>query len=95
MEEAQLFISGLTVNAEAVANRGIQAEFVTRLRTLLDEIRTSENTCKISKSTWMEETAHRNEKMEELEDLITEARKVVKLALPKESWRAFGIDDRR
>jgi hypothetical protein len=86
-------LSGLLVHADSVSNRGIQPEFTAQLKTVIDEIRVIENNRKVFKAEQMEQTARLKEKLAELQRLCSEARKVVKLEFPKESWRAFGIID--
>jgi uncharacterized FlaG/YvyC family protein len=36
-----------------------------------------------------------NKKMDDMNDLVDEAKKVVKLELDKTQWKEFGIDDMR
>ena len=41
----------------------------------------------------MESTALLNSKLKEYAQIKSEAKKVIKLEFPKETWRAFGIVD--
>jgi len=93
IEEGQLILSGLNNHAESAAKRGIGAEFIAQLKTVLEEIRAIENTRKLTKAEHMESTALLNSKLKEYAQIKSEAKKVIKLEFPKETWRAFGIVD--
>lgn len=85
IEEGQLILSGLNAYAEPAAKRGIDAEFIARLKARLDEIREIENTRKLSKAKHMEATALLNEKLKAYAQIKSEAKKVIKLEFPKET----------
>ncbi len=40
-------------------------------------------------------TAELDDKIEELGKMMSEAKKAVKLEMEKESWKSFGIDDKK
>ena len=87
-------LAGLNTNTERLAKRGITAEFITKLQTLHDEAKALDNEQEALKARQKEKSDALNKKMEEVEAVYREAKKVVKLDLPKESWKEFGIADK-
>ena len=95
VNSAKLMAAGLEANADAVAARGITAEFTTSMKTMaanLERINAEQETLKASLKT---KTAELDAEMATLTKQQSEARKVVKLAIPQSRWLEFGISDKR
>lgn len=92
---AQLMQAALQAHAEQVGRRGIDESFITRLGK-------GANTA-IGLNTEQEKLkADQKKKTEELEaelkgvgELMSEARKIVKLEFPQSAWKEFGINDKK
>lgn len=95
INRVKVMLAGLTSNQERISKRGISSEFVTRLTTLYDEARELDNQQEAFKAQQKELTVLVNQKMTELEAAYKEAKKAVKLEFPQESWKAYGIADKR
>jgi len=95
INETKVMLAGLNAQAERVAKRGISAEFITRLQTVNDEAKTMDNNQEAQKARLKEITKSLEEKMKEQDVLYREAKKAVKLEMPKESWKEFGIKDKQ
>jgi acyl-[acyl carrier protein]--UDP-N-acetylglucosamine O-acyltransferase len=94
LNRAGLMLAGLSAHAERLARRGIDREFIARLESRyrqLEEYHSEQQACK---ARWMEQTELRRGVQAEVDALCREARKMVKVELPPESWREFGITDR-
>ncbi|TCL76950.1 hypothetical protein EDC14_1001235 [Hydrogenispora ethanolica] len=88
-------LAGLSAHAEAMARRGIDAAFVTRLSSTYQQSLDAHTGQLAYKARMMEQTKELHDHLAELYDLYSEARKQVKIELPQETWREFGIVDQR
>jgi hypothetical protein len=93
--EANLLISGLVGHLDQLSKRGIDTNFVRRMSSALDRSIAANNDQHALKARMMERTAERQEYQAELDKLCREARKLIKIELPPETWREFGITDKR
>jgi hypothetical protein len=94
LKEAGLVLAGMTANADILAKRGLDAEFVATYGNKMKELTTAFSEQAAMKARIMEKTNQRLALQTEMYDMFRLARKTVKLALDKESWREFGINDR-
>jgi hypothetical protein len=91
---AEEMMAGMAAHAERLAKRGIDAEFVARMKASHVEALEAQERKMAFKARMMESRAERNQHLEELHRLYAEVRKQVKIELPPETWREFGITDR-
>ena len=93
LNSAKVMSSGLGGNAGRVAKRGISADFIRRLDVLRTDAMKLDNEQEDLKARLKTKTAELDNRMKELKGMMSEARKVVKLEMEKESWMSFGIGD--
>jgi hypothetical protein len=88
-------LAGLAAHSEQLSRRGIDTDFITKMNSTQVKAMDAHNARLGYKARMMEKRAEREQYMTELMDLYSEARKQVKLELPPETWREFGIVDQR
>lgn len=93
INDVKVMLAGLNSNTERLGKRGIDSEFITKMQSLHDEAKALDNEQEAIKARQKEKSDALNKKMEEVETVYREAKKVVKLEMPKESWKEFGIAD--
>ena len=71
----------------------LQADFVVKFESAFTASQTLDNEQEDLKAKLKTKTAALDAKVSELEKFISEARKVVKLEMEKETWKSFGIAD--
>ncbi|MFH2049176.1 MAG: hypothetical protein ABIJ12_06995 [bacterium] len=94
INSSRVMLTGLQANTEAVGKRGIDAEFITNLQNAInasDMLNSEQETLKASLKA---KTAELDTKIAGLKNLMSEAKKVVKLAIDKVRWLEFGISDK-
>jgi hypothetical protein len=91
---AQVMLSGLSNHLGQLERRGITAEFVERLSTETAEAVTLNNEQEKLKADLKTKTALLNDKLAEVAKRVAEAKKIVKLDVPKDRWKEFGIADK-
>lgn len=91
-DETRLMIEGLKVNKEAVAKLGIDEAFITKFEKENNDVLTYDVAQEKAKADL--DTATKNLSIAEKARMESYAyvRKIVKLALPKDRWKEFGID---
>jgi len=94
INSSKVMLTGLQANAEAVAKRGIDAEFITNLQSAVTASETLNGEQEALKAGLKAKTAELDGKIAELKNLMSEAKKVVKLAINKTRWLEFGISDK-
>jgi hypothetical protein len=94
IEAARLMLAGLAAHVEQLGARGLDAAFLTALSAKYQQLLDSHGEQQALKARLMEKTRERQAIQRELLDQYREARKTVKIALPNETWREFGISDR-
>lgn len=95
VNSGKLMASALQANAEAVAKRGIDAEFIATLNTTLGNIERLNAEQEALKASLKAKTAELEAELATLNKMYSEAKKVVKLAMDKVRWIEFGITDQR
>ncbi|GIZ16376.1 hypothetical protein [Capnocytophaga catalasegens] len=87
--------TGLKNQATEVAKSGIDSDFIQKLEsTRTDAIALNDEQERL-KAELKSKTEQLDSTMKELGAMLSEAKKVVKLALPQVGWREFGIEDKR
>lgn len=92
---AKMMLSGLKANVNKVSKRGVDAAFLQKLSDTFQNAMTLDNEQEALKSRLKEKTAALDSAMENLGELLSESKKIVKMDLPQESWKEFGISDSR
>ena len=90
-----VLVSGLKANSERVSKRGISTDFVSNLETNLNDVKNLNNEQETLKANLKSKTDSLNKKMDDMNALVDEAKKVVKLEFDKTQWKEFGIEDKR
>lgn len=93
--QTELMLAGLAAHAERLAGRGLNTAFLTAYRNAYQNCQESFNCQQALKARLMEKRAERLDFQMEMGTLYRQARKLVKIDLPKEAWREFGIEDQR
>jgi len=95
LEQIELVISGIRANQEALARRGIDAEFLQKLEGLGEQAKVANHEQEILKGDLKKKT-------EEIESLFaaamqmhSEAKKMVKATITQSEWVKFGITDKQ
>lgn len=91
----ELMLAGITAHTELLTKKGLDAEFFTGLDTDYQQLVNCFNELKANKARLMEQSETKRQLQKNVAKKYSLARKTVKLSLPKETWREFGIDDQR
>ena len=92
---AKVMLSGLKSNTERLGRRGLDSDFVTGFEETMNSAMSIDNEQEDLKAQLKMKTASLDTKIDELNKLLSESKKVVKLEIEQESWKGFGIDDQR
>ena len=95
INDAKLMISGLKSNTDRVSKRGLDKDFISKLESIMVKSQTLDNEQEDLKAKLKTKTSELDNEMMELEKLMSESKKVVKLEMPQETWQAFGISDKK
>ena len=90
-----VMISGLKANASRVQKRGLGSDFASKLETVLNDVKKLNNEQETLKADLKSKTEQLNQKMDEMNVMINEGKKVVKLEFEQSQWKEFGIEDKR
>ncbi|HEY5508389.1 MAG TPA: hypothetical protein VIK29_06945 [Paludibacter sp.] len=95
ISKAQVMLAGLKSNAAQVARRGLDDAFLTKLeasRILAATLNDDQERLKADLKT---KTAQLDATLAELEAMVSESQKIVKMDIDKDRWKEFGIDVKR
>ena len=95
LSSARLMVAGLKSAGRPLAKRGLDDDFVARLEASAQKAQDLDNEQEALKSKLTAQTAALNAHRDELTALLAEAKKLIKLDLPKTDWKQFGIADAR
>jgi hypothetical protein len=95
ISEAQVMVSGLDKNLETLGKRGMTAEFISALKSSVNDAIARNNEQEKLKADLKTATAALDKTLSDIAVSISEAKKVVKLATHKEQWKEFGIAAKR
>jgi hypothetical protein len=90
---ARLLLGGLKNQGKVLAKRGLDDAFAANFDTVLADAQKLDGEQEGLKSRLAEKTAELTAKLEEVAKAAAEVKKLVKLDLPKASWKEFGISD--
>ena len=86
---------GLKANADIMNKRGIDNNFIKSIDDLQTECIGLNHEQEVIKASLKTKTEFLESRLKELNTLVSEARKLVKIAIPQAKWKEFGIDDKR
>ncbi len=95
LTRAELMLSGVTAHLERLSVRGIDSDFASMLNGKHRQFQEAYSGQMALKARLMEKTEERQVLQDEVNRMVSEARKLVKIELPPETWREFGIVDER
>ncbi|MDO4229394.1 MAG: hypothetical protein Q4C98_06240 [Capnocytophaga sp.] len=93
VSKVETMVAGLKNNAQEVQKRGADADFIAKLEKQREEVVALNNEQERLKSELKIKTEAVDVKLKEIEKQMSEAKKIVKLAIPQAGWKAFGIED--
>jgi len=91
LASAQLISQGLRANLDTVTTRGLTPAFITAMEANLKKLGDLNGEQEALKAQLKEKTSAVESTLAELKAQISEAKKVVKLALGSDRWKQFGI----
>lgn len=89
----KVMLAGLKANQEALAQWGVNEAFLTQYEEVYNDAMRLDNEQEALKAQLKEKTAATEGKVAAMEKFHSNAKKIVKMQMPKESWKAFGIND--
>ncbi len=92
---AKVMLSGLNANADKIAKRGLDALYLKRFEDSYQSLQAKDNEQEAIKARLKEKTAEIEAEMVTMEGLLSESKKIVKMDFKQESWKEFGIDDKK
>ena len=95
VNNAKVMLSGLQSHTETLSKRGIDGEFIKNFENSYHSVMSLDNEQETLKAKLKEKTAALDEEREKLEKMYSEAKKIIKIDIPQESWKEFGIQDKR
>lgn len=95
LNSAKVMSAGLGGHIERVSKRGISEDFIRQFESLRTDAMKLDDEQEDLKAKLKTKTAELDRRMGELLSMMSEAKKVVKLEMEKESWKSFGIADTR
>jgi hypothetical protein len=93
MKDAQVMLAGL--RERDLTHRGIDEDFILNLEENINSAVEQNGEQQRLKAKLKIQTANVNKTVKNLIDKVAEAKKVVKLDVPQELWKQFGIQDKR
>ena len=90
VSKGQVMLSGLKAHNE-LARRGIDAAFIANLETRVNSSIELNNEQEKLKADLKSKTAQLDSEISSMNALVAEAQKVVKMDIPKDQWKEFGV----
>lgn len=88
----KVMIANIKTNQARLTPWGITPEYVTKMEALFNEVLAMDNNHEALKAQLKTMTADLNAKMQELEQMFRDARKVIKIQEPQEAWVGYGFN---
>ncbi len=88
-------LAGLKQNPDQLAKRGLDAEFVSTYEATYNDTQILDNEQEKLKAEQKAKTEAVKQRLKNLADLYSEAKKIVKIEMPATSWSEFGIENKR
>lgn len=93
--KTRLLVSGMMKNVELIKDKGLDAQFLKRLKDDTDQIAEINEECEKLKSEAKAKTKQLNIKINEVRKQLRDSKKIIKRDFEKEQWIKFGISDSR
>lgn len=94
VNDVKVMLSGMKANADRMTKRGLGADFVSKFAAAVETVKGLDDEQESLKAKLKQKTADVNSGLSDLEKMYMEAKKTVKIEMPKESWKEFGIQDK-
>lgn len=95
LTNARLMAEGLKKRIDVVSKVGITETRATDIETLMNIVATLDNEQEALKAQLKSKTAELMTMQKQLQDLMSETKKLVKIAAEKPDWGTFGINDKK
>ncbi|MBN2351761.1 MAG: hypothetical protein JXD23_04255 [Spirochaetales bacterium] len=95
LKAAKVMLAGLKANSARLSKRGLTADFINKLEQTFTNVMTLDNDQEDLKAKLKSKTAELKKQAKVQLKMLSEATKVVKLEMEKESWKSFGIQASR
>jgi response regulator RpfG family c-di-GMP phosphodiesterase len=92
LHNSRLMAAGLDQNSD---KWGLTKEFIKKINDTVNAAQNLENEQETLKAKLKEKTVVFDANMAELVKQLSEAKKVIKLEMPQETWKEFGIEDKK
>jgi hypothetical protein len=93
--KSQLLIAGMEKNVELIKNKGLDAKFISKLKSETNTVASYNEECEKIKADARAKTRQLNIKANEVRMQVKEAKKIIKRDFDKSEWHKFGISDSR
>lgn len=91
----QNMLAGIGANSERLAKRGLDSKFLSDYSANFESVVTLDGEHEAAKAHAKEKSAAFRTQLEKVGQYYREARKLVKVEMPRESWKEFGVYDER
>lgn len=95
IQDAEMMLVGLKANTTEVEKRGVDSAFIAKLEEEVKTLKTKNAEQEKLKADLKTKTEEVNTSESKVSKTMSEAKKVVKLAIPQSQWKEFGINDKR
>ncbi len=95
MDEINVMVDGCAANQERLAKRGLTQELLARFIEQHSKVKRVNSEQEALKARLKEKTAELEAECVILFEIASEIRKIIKLEMPQESWKEFGIQAKR
>jgi hypothetical protein len=95
ISDTQVLLSGIRDNEPVLSERKIDAAFADGLQVDVEKCIALNNEQETLKAKLKAKTEELDKVMAVMNKKSAEARKIIKLDMPKATWREFGIEDKR
>ncbi|MDR1602454.1 MAG: hypothetical protein LBS42_08510 [Tannerella sp.] len=95
VSDGKVMASGIRANANVLSKRGLDEAYAKGLDAQADRVLELNNEQELLKGKLKEKTAELTVLVGELEKNTVNAAKIIKVDMPKEAWKEFGITAKR
>ena len=95
IDSAQVMLAGIRNHVQELSRRGIDVAFQTELEEKINTTIAENNEQEKRKADLKTQTAVVGKSVKKMNALVSEAQKIVKMDIPKEQWKEFGIQSKQ
>ena len=95
LSQARLMAEGIKKRVDVTTKVGLTEDRATQIETLSAALAKADSEQEELKAQLKTKTAEVDEAQSKLNDLLSEAKKLVKIAVDKNDWLTFGISDKK